>query len=170
MEQALIAIVGAVVGILLTNGLRLVLDARERRTRARDIEVALRAEIRSHRRALELFVTTDYADEAMEAIVRGGDVPFAPRKAEPAIFNAVTPQIHIVAGEVIDAVVLYYGQYASLRSFLDEMRSPEFAALASDRKAAAFRDYLRVGRVALDLADDAIDRIGAALGDRNGAQ
>jgi hypothetical protein len=67
METAIVGIFGALIGILLSNVLRVYFDWRNRRERARDIQTALRAEIRSHRHALEDFDDEDGIAEVASA-------------------------------------------------------------------------------------------------------
>ena len=164
MDSALIAVIGALVGILLTNGIKLVLDARARTERVRDIQTALRAEIRSHRRALEVFLDDERAEQAIAGIANGPDVtPFVPREISPFVFEAVVGDIHILPGAVIDPIVLYYRQWQTLAATIEDMREPSFRELSQPRKAAVYRDYLAVGAYAVELAKDAVDAINLSL-------
>ena len=47
MQTAIVGIIGALVGVLLTNIFRVILDWQARRERVRDVQTSLRAEIRS---------------------------------------------------------------------------------------------------------------------------
>jgi type II secretory pathway pseudopilin PulG len=166
MDAALVAIVGAVVGIVLTNGLKLVLEARARSERVRDIQTALRAEIRSHRQSLELFLDEQRgADSVNQILSEAGFSPFVPREIGSFVFDAIIGDIHILPGSVIDPLVLYYRQWRTLASSIEDMREPSFSALSPPRKTAIYRDYLGVGRYATLLANDAIDAINRSLGD-----
>ncbi len=103
MDAALIAIVGAVVGILLSNGIKLVLDARGRAERVRDIQTALRAEMRSHRQTLEVFLDEQRGANVIAQIMNEpGFSPFVPHEVSPFIFDAVAGDIHMLPGSVID--------------------------------------------------------------------
>jgi len=165
MEPALIAIIGAVVGILLTNGIKLVLDARARAEQVRDIQTALRAEIRSHRRSLEVFLDEDRRNGVVTQILtESGYSPFVPREADAFIFSAVLGEIHILPGAVIDPVVLYYRQWHSLAALTDDMRSEPFYPLSPARKAAIYEDYAAMGAYADELARDAVAVINRSLG------
>ena len=166
MEPALIAVVGAVVGILLTNGIRLVLDARARAERVRDIQTALRAEIRSHRRSLEVFSEGTVQSEVLTHIeAEAGYSPFVNREVDPFIFDAIVGEIHVLPGAVIDPVVLYYRQWRILGMLAEDMRSASFAQLPQARKAALYADYRNLGLYAIDLGKDAVDVLNASLDD-----
>jgi hypothetical protein len=145
-----------VAGWFVTFRIGLRRDRMLREEKVRDLQVARRA-----------FDSADVSDETIAEIFRGEAVPFAPRKAEPFLFNAIVSEIHISPSEVIDPVVLYYGQYASIQAFATEMRTPEFMSLPTARRAAMFADYLAVGRQALDFTDDATPALENALEKRS---
>ncbi len=164
METAIVGIVGALIGILLTNVLRVYFDWRDRREKVRDIQTALRAEIRSHRHALEDFDDEAFADEIIRRMEGSQDyTPFITREADPPIFSAAVGEIHILPGEVIDAVVIYYRQARSLAAMIEDMRDPSFGVLPSERKVQMYRDYRGLGRYALELADEALAAIEQAI-------
>ncbi|MDR3471471.1 MAG: hypothetical protein P4M09_07240 [Devosia sp.] len=163
MEPALIAVIGAVIGVLLTNGIRLVLDARARAEKVRDIQTALRAEIRSHRHAFELLGEESEWRLVVDEVAAGGFVPLTPNKASPFVFDAIVGEIHILPGAVVDPVVLYYGQYATVRAFIDELRGEHVRQLDAGRRASMIEDYFIVSRYALQLATEAVDAIDISL-------
>jgi hypothetical protein len=164
METAIVGLVGAIVGVLLSNVLRLYLDWRNRRERIRDIQTALQAEIRSHRETLG-----EYADPGLaETIARrlsdeSGYIPLVTRKGDAQIFAAIVSDIHILPASVIDPVVVYYRQWRSIGAFVDDLRSETFRMLPVARKIEAFRDYLEVGAYAAELADAALAAIANSL-------
>jgi hypothetical protein len=163
MEPALIAIVGAIVGVLFTNGIKLVLDARGRAERVRDIQTALRAEIRSHRHAFELLGAEEDWRPVVEEVAAGGFLPFTLKKPPAFVFDAIVGEVHILPVSVVDPVVLYYGQYATVRTGIDVLNSIDFKELASERSAGLFEDYFRISSYALQLASEAIEAIDSAL-------
>jgi len=163
MDAALIGIIGALVGIVLTNGIRLVLDARARAEKVRDIQTGLRAEIRSHRHAFELLGSQAEWQPVIAEVAAGGFVPFTPTRTAPFVFDAILGEIHVLPGRVVDPVVLYYGQYATVRSFIDELRGERLRELDADRRASVVEDYFAVSRYALQLATEAIDAIDGSL-------
>jgi hypothetical protein len=167
VETAVVGIVGALIGVLLTNALRLYFDWRNRSERIRDIQTALQAEIRSHRGTLEEYADPGLA-EAVLSRLAGDDsyTPFVTRKGDALIFDAIVRDIHILPGAVIDPVVVYYRQWRSIGAFVEDLRSDAYRMLPSARKAEAFSDYVATGSYAVDLADAALTAIAASLRSR----
>ena len=164
MESAIVGLVGALVGILLTNILRVYFDWRNRRERVRDIQTALRAEIRSHREALLEYADVEITAAIVERIKSDpGYAPLVTRKGDSQIFSAMVGEIHILPASVIDPVVIYYRQWRSLGAFVEDLRSEAYAALPGASKAEAFSDYLEMGSYAIDLADTALAAIANSL-------
>jgi hypothetical protein len=164
VETAIVGIVGALIGILLTNVLRVYFDWRNRRERVRDIQTALRGELRSHRHALEYFEDAEGADAVVARM--GSDpsyIPFVTREIDPPIFTAIVGEIHILPDSVIDAVVIFYRQAKTLAGMTEDMREDRYASLPSNRRIDMYRDYVALGVFALELADDALDAIEVAL-------
>jgi hypothetical protein len=164
VETAIVGIVGALVGILLSNVLRLYLDWRLRRERVADIQSALSAEIRSQRRALEEFLETERWESVLGQILADASfTPFVARAGESFVFEAIVRDIHILPSDVIDPVVLYYRQARILGMLVDDMRGATYAALPPARKADIYRDYVAMGAYALELADKALQALTASL-------
>lgn len=164
MQTAIVGIIGALVGVLLTNIFRVALDWQARRERVRDVQTSLRAEIRSHRQSLEIFVDAARRDATIALIeADAGYVPFIPHEVEPFIFEAMVGDIQVLPGTVIDPVVLYYRQWRAISALAEDMRGAQFAALAQYRKAALYADYVAMGVYAVDLAKDAVDAINRSL-------
>jgi hypothetical protein len=164
VETAVIGIIGAVVGILLSNVLRLYLDWRNRLERIRDIQTALQAEIRSHRETLEEYGDAGFAEAMTRRLSEeAGYVPLVTRKGDAQIFAAIVSDIHILPASVIDPVVVYYRQWRSIGAFVEDLRSDAFGSLPPTRKVEAFKDYLDVGAYAVELADAALAAIAVSL-------
>jgi hypothetical protein len=164
METAIVGIVGALIGILLTNALRVYFDWRSRIERVRDIQTALQAEIRSHRETLEEYKDDRFVDGVVARMSE--DAAYAPlvaRRGDAQIFEAIVSNIHILPGSVIDPIVIYYRQWRSIGAFVDDLRSDAFVALPSIRKVEAFKDYFEMGAYAFDLANAALEAIAASL-------
>jgi hypothetical protein len=167
MESTVIALIGALIGIILTNGIKLILDLRTRAERVRDIQTALRAEIRSHLRSLDAFRDDERRRETIALILgEAGYSPFVPSEIAPFVFDAMVDEIHILPGRVIDPVVLYYRQWRALAASIEDMRAAAFAALSQPRKAAVYEDYIGIGVYAAELANDAIEAVTRSLRDR----
>ncbi|WP_029353919.1 hypothetical protein [Bosea sp. 117] len=132
-----------------------------RQERIRDVQTALRAEIRSHRRRLLLF---EQATALKEAVGDGpAFTPFVPSEVRSFLFEAVVTDIPILPVAVIDPVVIYYRQVHALTQFAEDLRADRFASLEWPRKAAMHADYIAMGIYAGTLADEAISAIDAAL-------
>jgi hypothetical protein len=166
VETAVVGIVGALIGILVTNAIRLYLDWRLRQERVRDIQTALRAEIRSQRHTLEQYGDAERSEAVVDEILStGGFTPFLAQFVGSFVFEAVIRDVHVLPGPVIDPVVLYHRQVRSMTALIDDMRSPGFPGLSADRKAAIFADYTALGSYALELSDRAVIALNASLKD-----
>jgi hypothetical protein len=163
MDAAIIGFVGALVGILLTNVLRIYVEGRNRHERVRDIQTALQAEIRSHRRALEYFDGGD--GEAITGRMEQDSsyTPFVTREINPPIFTAIVGEIHVLPGEVIDPVVLFYRQVKTLDALGQDLRDSTVGARAPPQRNPMVRDYFSLGAYALELADNALSAIAKTL-------
>jgi hypothetical protein len=164
MVTAIARLVGAILGVFLTNVIRIWFKIRTRSERVRDVQTALRAEIRSHRRALDNFLSSQHMETGPVAEPDHRQPPFVPREVEPFVFDAILGDIHILPASTIDPVVLYYRQWRVLMSAIEDIRSPAFASLSAERKEAIHRDYLDLGAFAAELANDALAAINLALG------
>ena len=76
METAVVGIVGALIGVLLSNALRLYFDWRNRSERIPDMQTALQAEIRSHRGTLEEYADPGLAEAVLSRLA--GDDSYTP--------------------------------------------------------------------------------------------
>jgi hypothetical protein len=163
METAIVGIIGALIGILLTNVLRVYFDRRNRKERVRDMQTALRAEIRSHRRALEYSDDHTRFADVVTRIETADYTPFVTREIDPPIFSAIVGELYVLPSGVIDAVVIFYRQVKSLGGLAEDMRGDTFRSLPAERKAQMYRGYFDLGRFAIELADAALGGIEAAL-------
>ncbi len=165
MDVALVGVLGAVIGILLTNALTLIYDWRRRKERIRDVQTSLRAEIRSHRRWLESFDEEKREGGAAVKVKEPGDffAPFIPREVDTFVFDAIVAEIHILPGTVIDPATLYYRQMKALQAFAEDLRTEKFDRLSTPRKVEMYDDYLDMGVYALELADEAMAALNTSL-------
>lgn len=141
------------------------MDAARRQERIRDVQTALRAEIRSHRHRLRLFDEATRFDEVEHGpdSQRAEFTPFVPREVESFVFDAIVQDIPILPTEVIDPVIVYYRQVQALAQFAEDLRGDRFMTLEWPRKAAMHADYIAMGVYAGTLADAAIDAIDVTL-------
>jgi hypothetical protein len=167
METAVVGVFGALIGILISNGLALLLDIRRRREKVKDVQTSLRAEMRTHWRRLE---PLEMDARAALILARMKDTsrpftPFIPREEPTPIFDAVVREIHLLPTSVIDPVVLFYSKHVALLNFVDDLRGGPFAELERDRQVQMYEDYITMQKQARDLAEEAIGAIDAALDD-----
>jgi hypothetical protein len=141
----------------------------ERRVeRIEDIQAALLADIRStsHR-----FVQIDL-DRHLEQVVAlisrvppgQSFTPFVPREPGSLLWPSIAQEVQILPNAVIDPVVLFFSQLESVRYFVDDLRSEEFAALEPERKINMFQDYVRMMKYLVLLAGDAEAALAHSLG------
>ena len=160
MDTALIGIVGVIVGIVLSNFAARFLESLRRKERIQDVSTAIRAEIRSHRQRLLLFepaTAGEITERILEEAGAGSEyTPFVPAEAPSFVFDAILSEIHILPTEVIDPVIYYYRQTATLKLFAEDLRSDRFSKLEAWRKAEMYRDYIAMGEYALELAEKAV--------------
>jgi hypothetical protein len=87
-------------------------EAAKRRERIRDVQTAIRAEIRAnpfHGLDLEAHGALIIAKMSSDPTF----VPFVPRQVPTFVIDALIGEIHILPTEVIDPVILYYRLWRS---------------------------------------------------------
>ena len=156
--QAVVAGVVVAVGWLV-NGWQ---NRRERRAeraeRLRDAHRAVYAEISAYLANLVSAEALGAHREATVARMRSDPafVPFVPRARADRVFEALVGSIHILPRVTIDPIVTYYSHVDAIGALTDDMRGPEFAALAPDRRIAIFEDYMAMKALALDYGRHAL--------------
>jgi hypothetical protein len=131
-------------------------DRLRRAEKVRDIQIALRAEIRSELMNLRhhaidaavIEVTRRYAEESGYSVS-------VPRPAKHIVFEAIVGEIHILPERVIDPIVLYVRQRQAVERLVEDMRDSSFKTLSRDRQLAMYEDYARMWTTWRDLAEDA---------------
>jgi hypothetical protein len=172
IESAVIAVVISslvtVAGWFVAHGSERRLEAARRQEKIQDYQTALLADIRS---TGSRFASVDYdrhLDEVTTRIEQAPDddpyTPFVPREPGSLLWPSIAQEVHILPTEVIDRVVLFFSQLETIRNFVDDLRSEQFARLEKSRKAAMYRDYVRMCRVASQQAADAQAALRAGLG------
>ena len=168
MDPALVGLLGVVLGVVLSNSAARVLDTMRRRERVRDVQTALRAEIRSDLNRLSIIDPAEHLDAVVERI--GGSeltptsyTPFVPRESDSVVFDAIVSEIHFLPTETVDAVVLYFKQMKTIAQFVEDLRGDRFRTLEVDRKIAMYQDYFEMLTYSAQLAQEAINALNTAL-------
>lgn len=143
------------------------LETRRRQERVTDVQTALAAEIRS------FFARSQHVDirehgKRMETwILAEGqqNTPFVPQEPDFLVFRSIAPEIHILPKPVIDPVVLFYTQAATLALFASDLRSERYLSLDPASKNEMYQDYLGLMNYAFQLADYALKALQESLED-----
>lgn len=168
-QLGLLALVTAALGWYASYRSSIAIRDAERKSRVRDCQEALRAEIiafRDHqsrrfgsiRDALDT-IDASFATETPESPF----VPFVPSQKHNEVFEALVGDIQILPTRTIGPVVAYYQQVRSIELMAENMRSESYARLASDRRKAVLRDYLGLIEHGFRLADEAVCAIDRSI-------
>jgi len=131
---------------------------RVRHERIRDIQQALRAEIRAHIDQLRdsdldghwQFMRARILNETGERFV-----PIVPRETHDTIFSAMIGDLALLPPRVVEPVVLYYAQITSIANLAEDMRGERFADIAPDRMAAMYGHFIEMKKTALGMGAEA---------------
>jgi hypothetical protein len=162
------AVVAAFVAALFAVGREIFFDRRRRRLRARDLQIALAAEIRAHVAALERDDLETYGAAMTARILDGGEgegrfTPFIPSERNDTVFAASLAEVQLLPEGVIDSVVVYYQQLAAISALIEDMRSERYDRLEARRRADIYESYVSLKREALRLGRVALDDLAASL-------
>jgi hypothetical protein len=143
-------------------------EAERREEKIWDYQTALLADIRS---TSSQFANVDFdrhLDDVI-ALIEGASqdhpyTPFVPRAPGSLMWQSISQEVHILPTEVIDPVVLFFSQLETIRNFVEDLRSDQFARLEKSRKVAMYRDYIRMWRLASRQATEAQGALRNALG------
>lgn len=141
------AIVAAIISALVTGAgwyVAHVQDLRREADRRRETVVDMRTAILADIRAEAHRIEDGRTSTAATLGSMGNDagfLPFVPRQPQSFILTATLANFQILPTEVIDPVVLYHRQMATLDIFTDDLRSDRFATLEAERRLAMYRDY-----------------------------
>ncbi len=124
-----------------------------RAEKLRDMHRAIYAEIGNYLANLWDEARLDtYADAMLERMRNDADfVPFIPREKSDALFESLTPEIHVLPRYTIDPIVAYYSQVRAIASLIDDMRGEGFKAMSQDRRMAMYADYIDMKKQALQF-------------------
>lgn len=136
-----------------------ILESARRRERITDIQTALLADIRSTSHRFEVVDPDRHLEEVVAIIgsdrAAGDFTPFVPREPGSLLWSSIAPEVHILPNEVIDSVVLFFSQLETIRCFVEDLRSDQFARLEPSRKATMLQDYVRMAKYLVLLAAEA---------------
>lgn len=166
VAAAIAALVSAI-GWYVTHKQAEIMEKKRRDERIRDVQTALRAEIRSFYFRFEGLDLDTYADGITRKILSSDGngesfTPFIPKEPASLIFLAITREVHILPQETIDPIVLFYIQMDTIASFADDLRSESFARMSQARKAEMYNDYVSLLRLARQRAYEALAAIDAS--------
>jgi hypothetical protein len=143
-------------------------EAERREERIWDYQTALLADIRSTSSQFAIVDLDQHLEEVTGHIESAPDdrpyTPFVPRAPGSLIWSSIAQEVHILPTEVIDPVVLFFSQLETIRNFVEDLRSEQFARLEKPRKVAMYRDYIRMWRLASQQAVEAQAALRTALG------
>ena len=150
---------GAVVagGWVVTHLLSAARDRAARAERVRDVQGALYAEIRVHVATLKGQSLPVYGAE-MEAMILKADgfFPVIPTEQNDRLFGAIVENIHVLPFRVVDPVVQYYNQLATIGAMIADLRALDLARVGPQRAARMYRHYIEMKSEAIDLGEEAM--------------
>jgi len=157
-----------IAGWFVAHGSERRLEVARRLEKIQDFQTALLADIRSTNYR---FAGVDYDghfDEVSGLIERAPHdepyTPFVPREPGSLLWPSVAGEVHILPNEVIDAVVVYFSQLETIRLFVEDLRTDRFVGLEPDRKVEMYRDYIRMTKYLILLAEEAERTLSRSLG------
>jgi hypothetical protein len=140
------------------------LEKLRRAEKVRDFQIALRAEIRSELHDLRDHDIGDALSviKAKYAAEPGYSVRI-PMPVEHVVYAALTAELHLLPEAVIDPVVLYYRQRATIRQIVVDTREGGFAQLSAEQQLAMYEDYLKLRQYLAVMAEQALEAIDKGL-------
>lgn len=132
----------------------------------RDVQTALRAEIRHYADALALFdLEESWALVVGQMEEDASYMPTIPSEVNDTVFRAIVGEVHVLPGPVIEPVVRYYNQVFAIEAMIADMRGGMMAGMTRTGQIAAYTDYIALKIEALKQGRQAISAINQALGD-----
>ena len=150
---------GAVVagGWVVTHLLSARRDRAARAERVRDVQGALYAEIRVHVATLKSQNLPRYGAEIEALILKGdGFFPVIPTEHNDRLFSAIVEDIHVLPFRVVDPVVQYYNQLATIGAMIADLRKLRLDRIDPSRAARMYRHYIEMKIEAIDLGEEAM--------------
>jgi len=163
IQSAVIAVIISslvtIFGWYATHRSERLLAAARRREKIADIQTALLADIRSTGHRFQIVDPDRHLEEVVAMFDSGGGTagftPFVPREPGSLLWSSTAQEVHILPNEVIDSVVLFFSQLETIRFFVDDLRSDQFARLEARRKVAMLQDYVKMAKYLVLLAGEA---------------
>lgn len=157
-------------GWVVTHLLGAARDRAARAERVRDVQGALYAEIRVHVATLKSQNLSDYGAQMEVLIAQGkGFFPVIPTEHNDRLFSAIVNDIHVLPFRVVDPVVRYYSQLATIGAMIADLRKLRLDRMDSSRAARMYRHYIEMKIEAIDLGDEAMAFLLAHLTGGNAA-
>lgn len=163
--EALIGLLGVVVGILLGKGLERLLDLRRRRDREIDMVFALHAEISAGRSAAR----DQNAPEEAAYLVEN-EFPAGPSDRTDFVFETLKPDLSVLPQQVIHQIVLYYRLAEQSNLMVDFLTTQSYERQSTDERKrfrqnimAGLRDQEAAAERALASLETFIARCGLAI-------
>lgn len=150
---------GAVVagGWVVTHILGAARDRAARAERVRDVQGALYAEIRVHVATLKGQNLPRYGAGIEALILKGGGYfPVIPTEHNDRVFAAIVDDIHVLPFRVVDPVVQYYNQLATIGAMIADLRKLRLDRIEATRAARMYRHYIEMKIEAIDLGEEAM--------------
>ena len=139
-------------------------DRAARAERVRDVQGALYAEIRGHVATLKSQNLPRYGAEVEALILQGGGFfPVIPTEHNDRLFTAIVNDIHVLPFRVVDPVVRYYNQLATIGAMITDLRKLRLDRMDASRAARMYRHYIEMKIEAIGLGETAMEFLLAHL-------
>ena len=162
---ALISVVISLMGLYLGGWIAIRHERRRRHEKVRDVQIALRADIRSELHNLLSIDFDRHLDEIQTRYAAIKDYSVFPSyPARHVIFETLKEEIHILPEEVIDDVILYSRQRHAIEKFVEDMRDNRYAKLSADRQLEMYRDLMNMQKFLTETARNCVETLDTSLG------
>ena len=153
-----------VIGWLVAGRRELGRERRRRRERVRDVQTALRAEIRHYADALAVFDLDERWSTVVGRMEQDNNyMPTIPSERNDTVFRAMVSDVHVLPGAVIEPVVRYYNQIFAIEALIEDMRSDIVGRMDQPARIEMYTDYIALKKEALQQGRAAIAAIDSAL-------
>lgn len=151
VDPAIVGLIGAVLGILVSNIATQVIEQRRRSRRTKDLVVAIHAEIKAGRET-----AAPQTRDAEVQHLNADDMPFGYPDQSDFVFSSIKADVSILPVEVIHAVVRYYKLVEQTNRLTEGFQDPAFAAEPVPSKRMYKTNFIRKMRELNAAADDAL--------------